>query len=94
MQPVGVIAKKRDGFSLHPQEIRQFVDGYAQGTIPDYQMSALAMAIYLRGMNAEETQELTEAMLATGTRLSWNSGGFPKVDKHSTGGLGDKVSLV
>jgi pyrimidine-nucleoside phosphorylase len=94
MQPVGVIAKKRDGFSLHPQEIRQFVDGYAQGTIPDYQMSALAMAIYLRGMNAVETQELTEAMLATGTRLSWNSGGFPKVDKHSTGGLGDKVSLV
>lgn len=91
--PVHVIAKKRDGHALTLDEITAFVSGFTSGTIPDYQMSALAMAIYLRGMNADETAALTEQMLASGTQLTWQSG-HPIVDKHSTGGVGDKVSLL
>jgi pyrimidine-nucleoside phosphorylase len=91
--PVHVIAKKRDGHALTLDEITAFVSGFTSGTIPDYQMSALAMAIYLRGMNAEETAALTEQMLASGTQLTWEAG-RAIVDKHSTGGVGDKVSLL
>ncbi|MBP89523.1 MAG: thymidine phosphorylase [Planctomycetaceae bacterium] len=93
MNPVHVIAKKRDGLVLTLDEIAAFVSGFTSGTIPDYQMSSLAMAIYLRGMNAEETAALTEQMLASGTQLAWHPG-YSIVDKHSTGGVGDKVSLV
>ena len=94
MNPVWIIAKKRDGEALSDDEIGDFVAEYSTGSIPDYQMSALAMAIYLRGMTTDETASLTEHMLASGTRFQWASGEPPKVDKHSTGGIGDKVSLL
>jgi pyrimidine-nucleoside phosphorylase len=93
MNPVWTIAKKRDGGELTADEIGCFIAGYAHGNIPDYQMSALAMAIYLRGMTAEETAALTDHMLTSGATFDWPAGGKPKVDKHSTGGIGDKVSL-
>lgn len=93
MNPVWIIAKKRDGEELAPAEIAFFVGEYSRGGIPDYQMSALAMAIYLRGMTAAEIAALTDNMLASGARFTWDEGGPPKVDKHSTGGIGDKVSL-
>jgi len=94
MNPVWVIAKKRDDEELTDAEIASFVSGYATGSIPDYQMSALAMAIYLRGMTPRETAALTESMLASGDRLTWPDDGQLRVDKHSTGGIGDKVSLL
>ena len=93
MNPVWIIAKKRDGGELAAEEIGQFIAGYAAGEIPDYQMSALAMAIYLRGMTTAEIAALTDHMLASGATFQWPAGGRPKVDKHSTGGIGDKVSL-
>jgi len=88
-----VIARKRDGETLSADEIADFISRFAGDEIPDYQMSALAMAIYLRGMQPDETAALTEAMLRSGTRLSWPTGN-PVVDKHSTGGSGDTVSLI
>lgn len=93
MLAVEVIAAKRDGKVLRKDQIEWFVDGYAKGTIPDYQMAALAMAIYIRGMSAEETHWLTQAMLHSGQLLQPASQ-RPRVDKHSTGGLGDKTSLI
>jgi pyrimidine-nucleoside phosphorylase len=90
MTPALIIAKTRDGLELSRSEIAAFVHGFARGEVPDYQMAALAMAVYLRGMTSEETAALTEEMLASGVRLSWRK----KVDKHSTGGIGDKTSLV
>ncbi len=93
MNPVWIIAKKRDGEELTADEIGYFIGDYARGVIPDYQMSALAMAIYLRGMTTAEIAALTDHMLASGARFTWPLGGAPKVDKHSTGGIGDKVSL-
>ncbi|HZN35655.1 MAG TPA: thymidine phosphorylase [Pirellulaceae bacterium] len=94
MNPAHIIAKKRDGHSLSREEISRFVHEYTRGQIPDYQMSALAMAIYLRGMSAKETADLTDAMLQSGVRLVWPQRERPIVDKHSTGGIGDKTSLV
>ncbi len=93
MNPSFVIAKKRDGGEISGEQIAQFVQGYVSGDIADYQMSALAMAICCRGMTIDETAALTDAMLASGTQLTWDDGGRPAVDKHSTGGVGDKVSL-
>jgi pyrimidine-nucleoside phosphorylase len=93
MSPVWLIAKKRDGEQLTSDEIGVFIAGYAKGDIPDYQMSALAMAIYLKGMTAAETAALTDHMLASGARFTWPADGVSRVDKHSTGGIGDKVSL-
>ena len=93
MNPVRTIAKKRDGGELTADEIGRFIAGYASGQIPDYQMAALAMAIYLRGMTTAETAALTDHMLASGATFQWPEGPTPKVDKHSTGGIGDKVSL-
>jgi len=89
-----IIARKRDGHALTAEQIASFVRGYAGGEIPDYQMSALAMAIYLRGMDATETAALTDAMLHSGTVIDWLADSLPRVDKHSTGGIGDKVSIV
>ncbi|MEX2169392.1 MAG: thymidine phosphorylase [Pirellulales bacterium] len=89
-----LIAKKRDGGELTADEIAWLVHGYVAGHVPDYQKAAWAMAVYLRGMTVAETAALTEAMLHSGTTLTWSAGGLPKVDKHSTGGIGDKVSLV
>ena len=94
MNPAFLIAKKRDGFELSADEIAAFIGGFARGDIPDYQMSALAMAIYLQGMTAAETAALTEQMLQSGRTLRWPDRSLPIVDKHSTGGVGDKVSLV
>lgn len=88
-----IIAAKRDGRSLTDDEIAFFVQGYADESIPDYQMSALAMAIYLNGMDERETASLTAQMLESGTQLNWPDDGVLRVDKHSTGGVGDKVSL-
>lgn len=94
--PVSLIAKKREGLPLTRAEIETLVAGYTRGDIPEYQMAALAMAIVLRGMTGEETAALTEAMLASGQRLPRPVGstGRPWVDKHSTGGVGDKTSLI
>ena len=94
MRAVDIIAKKRDGHDLTADEINFIVRGYTDGDVADYQMSALLMAIYLRGMNTEETLALTEAMLYSGEVVDFSDLGRPRVDKHSTGGVGDKTSLV
>lgn len=94
MLPQWVIEKKRDGQALSEEDIRSFIAGYASGSIPDYQMSALAMAVYFRGMTAEETAVLTDAMMRSGEVMDASSVPLPKSDKHSTGGVGDKVSLI
>ena len=93
MIPAVVIANKRDRRPLSTDEINFMIDGYARGSIPDYQMSALAMAIYLNGMDDREISDLTDAMIASGSKLQ-QAGNSPRVDKHSTGGLGDKTSLI
>ncbi len=90
-----IIERKRDGKTLTEPEIKSLIDGFTTGDIPDYQMSALAMAIYFNGMDRDETTSLTRAMLASGDTLSHpNKGSRSVVDKHSTGGIGDKVSLI
>ncbi|MFH0953538.1 MAG: thymidine phosphorylase [Verrucomicrobiota bacterium] len=94
MLPQWVIEKKRDGQALSDEEIRFFINGYTRGDIPDYQMAAMAMAIFLRGMTAAETAVLTDAMMRSGDLVDTSAIPLPKVDKHSTGGIGDKVSLV
>src|SRR4030095_15992841 len=94
LRPQDVIRKKRDGEQLSPDEISFFIQGVTQGSIADYQVSALLMAIYLKGMNAAEQQALTEAMLNSGSKLNFSSIPKPKADKHSTGGVGDKTSLL
>ncbi len=93
MIPAVIISKKRDRLELTPEEIRFMVQGFANGTVPDYQMSALAMAIYIQGMTEIEKQTLTREMIQSGDVLPRVSD-RPRVDKHSTGGLGDKTSLI
>ena len=94
MLPASLIAAKREHRELSDEEIAFFIQGFATGTIPDYQMSAMAMAIYLNGMTPRETATLTSEMLRSGTQLAWPSDGIARVDKHSTGGIGDKTSLI
>ena len=89
-----VIAKKRDGGKLTQEEIHFVVDGYTKGTIPDYQMSAFLMAVFFRGMDAEETLHLTMEMVGSGETLDLSGVTGITADKHSTGGVGDKTSLV
>lgn len=94
MQAVELICKKRDGETLSREEIAWFVSEYTRGNIPDYQASAWLMAIFLRGMNARETADLTMAMVHSGEELRVRDIISPVIDKHSTGGVGDKVTLA
>ena len=89
-----LIERKRDGGRIASVEWRRLMQAYADGGVPDYQMAALAMAIYFQGLDREETGALTEAMLRSGATLDLTHLAVPRVDKHSTGGVGDKVSLV
>lgn len=89
-----LIAKKRDGGKLDTDEINFMIDGYVKGDIPDYQMSAMCMAIMFRGMDSRETLDLTMAMMNSGERIDLSAIDGIKADKHSTGGVGDKTSLV
>jgi pyrimidine-nucleoside phosphorylase len=89
-----LIERKRDGGRLEPGEWRELIAAYTEGRVPDYQMAALLMAVYLNGMSAEETAALTGAMLESGVKLNFDHLPVRCVDKHSTGGVGDKVSLV
>ena len=89
-----LIERKRDGGRIEPGEWRALVNAYAAGHVPDYQMAALLMAIFFRGMDRGETSALTDSMLTSGAVLDLGDLGVPRVDKHSTGGVGDKVSLV
>ncbi len=94
MRPQDVIRQKRDGHQLSPDEITFFIEGVTRGTIADYQISALLMAIYLNGMDDAEQEILTDAMLHSGKTLDFSDIAKPKADKHSTGGVGDKTSLL
>ena len=91
---VPLIERKRDGGSLSPEEWSALVAEYTAGRVPDYQIAALLMAVFMRGLERQELAALTDAMLASGDRLSFDGFKTPLIDKHSTGGVGDKVSLV
>src|SRR2546426_3143714 len=94
MLVVPLIERKRDGGTLTPEEWSALVAAYTADRIPDYQMSALLMAVLLRGLERQELAALTDAMLASGQRLAFDSWATPPGGKHSTGGVGDKGSLV
>ena len=89
-----LIERKRDGGHLEPAEIRELVLAYAEGRVPDYQMAAFLMAVYFRGFDRSEMSALMEAMLESGKRLDLSGLPMPRIDKHSTGGVGDKTSLI
>ena len=94
MRMYDIIKKKRDGLALTKEEINFFIEGFTKGEIPDYQASALCMAIYFNGMNIEETTYLTFAVRDSGDKLKFDNINGLRVDKHSTGGVGDKTSLI
>src|SRR5947209_7928712 len=94
MQVLDIVAKKRDGETLSTAEIEWLVEQYTKERVPDYQMSAWLMAVCCRGMNAQETRDLTLAMAHSGDQLRVRDIISPVVDKHSTGGVGDKVTIV
>ena len=94
MRAVDLIQKKRDGQELTANEIKWLVEGYVAGTVPDYQMSAFAMAVYFKGMTTREISDLTMNMVKTGQEFDLSAIDGIKVDKHSTGGVGDKVTLI
>ncbi|GAB1484778.1 thymidine phosphorylase [Treponema sp.] len=94
MRAVDVILKKRSGLELSREEIEFFIGGYVAGTIPEYQVSAWAMAVFFKGMSSKETGVLTEVMLRSGASIDLSGIDGPFIDKHSTGGVGDKTSLI
>ena len=94
MRMYDIIMNKRNGLELSKEEIEYFVKGFTKGDIPDYQASALLMAIYFNKMNKRETKDLTLAMANSGDMLSLNKIEGIKVDKHSTGGVGDKTTIL
>ncbi|TLY30675.1 MAG: pyrimidine-nucleoside phosphorylase, partial [Ignavibacteria bacterium] len=94
MNPTEIIRKKRDGAKLSRQELESFITSYLASGVADYQMSAFLMACYFRGMDIDETTSLTEVMVRSGAVADLSSVPGVKVDKHSTGGVGDKVSLI
>src|SRR5256714_5243724 len=94
MRTVDLIHQKRDGEELSPEDIATLVDGYLSGEIPDYQMSAFLMATFYSGMSDREVSALTERMVSSGEHVDLSSVPGVKVDKHSTGGVGDKTSLI
>ena len=89
-----LIERKRDGEELDPEELRTFLGGYRTGDVEEYQMAAFLMAVYFRGLTRRELTALTRAIIDSGRRLDFGDGPVPAVDKHSTGGVGDKVSLL
>lgn len=92
--PAELIRKKRNGHELTSLEIESWIQHYTDGTIPDYQMAAFLMAVYFRGMTTQETSALVKAMMSSGQVLTWQGHANFRVDKHSTGGIGDKTSLI
>ncbi len=94
MRTVDLIHRKREGEELAPDEVRHLIDGYTRGEIPDYQASAFLMAVFFSGMTDREVSALTDAFISSGTTLDLSSIPGVKVDKHSTGGVGDKTSLI
>jgi pyrimidine-nucleoside phosphorylase len=92
--PREVIREKRDGRTHDPAVLKGFISAYAHGDVADYQASAWLMAAFLRGLDESETQALTRALLDSGRRFDWSALGRPSADKHSTGGVGDKISLI
>ena len=94
MRTVDLIEKKRNGGVLTDEEIRFLIGGYTDGSIPDYQMAAWAMAVWFRGMDDHETAVLTDAMMRSGDTVDLSCFGNLSVDKHSTGGVGDKTTLI
>src|SRR5215831_13826526 len=94
MRTVDLIQRKRDGEELAPEEIDYLIDGYTKGDIPDYQIAAFLMAVFFSGMTDREVTRLTDCMLRSGDTVDLSSVPGVKVDKHSTGGVGDKTSLI
>ncbi|EQE49901.1 glycosyl transferase family, helical bundle domain protein [Clostridioides difficile CD39] len=94
MRMYDIIKKKRDNLELSKKEINYFIENYSKGDIPDYQASALLMSIYLNKMNKQETVHLTEAMMNSGDMINLSEIDGIKVDKHSTGGVGDKTTIA
>ncbi len=94
MRAVDLILKKRSGGELNPEELNFLIQGYVQGSVPDYQIAAWAMAVYFQGMTSRETGKLTELMIKSGKIMDLSGLSGPLVDKHSTGGVGDKTSLI
>src|SRR5438270_546558 len=94
MDVPALIKKKRDALALPREEIFAFIEGYSSGDVPDYQASALLMAIFFRGLDLRETADLTEAMIRSRRVLDLSEFPQSKIDKHSTGGVGDKTSLI
>ena len=94
MDPRELIREKRDGRNHRPEAVREFISAFARGEVPDYQASAWLMAAFLKGLDESETQALTRALLESGRRFDWRDLGRPSADKHSTGGVGDKISLI
>ena len=94
MRTVDLIHRKRDGEELSPEELQFLVDGYTRGEIPEYQISAFLMAVFFSGMTDREVSAITESMVGSGSTVDLSSIPGVKVDKHSTGGVGDKTSLI